>query len=93
MISIRRVGFSNVTVVFQYALTCLAVPVLRRKEPEVAPTFRVPGGPLFPALGFVGSVALLFGSTGIEFVFAAAGITLGLVVSAASAHLSRRSAG
>ena len=30
------VGFSNVTVVFQYAITCLAVPVLRRRETSPA---------------------------------------------------------
>lgn len=78
------VGFSNVTVVFQYAVTCLAVPILRRQAPEGSGSFRVPGGPwLLPLLGAAGSIALLFGATGEEFAYAGAGIILGFVVLAA----------
>lgn len=75
------VGFSNVTVVFQYAVTCLAVPILRRRDPMPDGRFRVPGGPwALPVLGAVGSVALLFGATGEEFAYAGLGIVLGFVL-------------
>jgi APA family basic amino acid/polyamine antiporter len=91
------VGFSNVTVVFQYALSCVAVIVLRRasappqareatggtyrEAPAVAPPpkrFRVPFGPVLPILGAAGSVALLAGSSATEFIWAAAGIAVGV---------------
>lgn len=74
------VGFSNVTVVFQYAVTCLAVVVLRRKQPDIRPKFRVPFGPVLPVIGFVGSIALLLGSSREEFLYAAIGIALGVLV-------------
>lgn len=78
------VGFSNVTVIFQYSLTCAAVPVLRHKRERGAdvpePRFRVPGGPMLPVLGIVGSVALLKGSNLQELAWAAAGMGIGVVV-------------
>jgi APA family basic amino acid/polyamine antiporter len=78
------VGFSNVTVVFQYAVTCLAVPILRRKDPMPDGRFKVPGGPwLIPITGAIGSVALLGGASGEEFAYAGAGILLGFLVLAA----------
>lgn len=86
------VGFSNVTVVFQYALSCVAVLVLRRRvavEPAKggalearARGFRVPFGPVIPLLGAAGSVALLYGSTRNELVLAAAAIALGFPLAA-----------
>jgi len=83
------VGFSNVTVVFQYAATCLAVPLLRRRDPAEAGRFRVPGGAwLVPVLGAVGSLALLWGASGEELAWAAAGILLGFLVLAAVARPS-----
>lgn len=78
------VGFSNVTVVFQYALTCLAVPVLRRRG--YVSRFRVPFGSVIPALGAIGSVGLLYGSSLGELVWAVAGITIGLVLLAVVRH-------
>jgi amino acid transporter len=75
------VGFSNVTVVFQYAVTCLAVPVLRRRDPAADGRFRVPGGPwLLPIAGALGSAALLFGATREEFAYAGAAIVLGFAL-------------
>jgi APA family basic amino acid/polyamine antiporter len=52
------------------AVTCLAVPVLRRKMPEAERRFRVPGGALVPALAAVLCVWLL---TGMQLEQAAAG--------------------
>jgi amino acid transporter len=79
------VGFSNVTVVFQYALTCLAVPILRRRGR--AARFRVPLG---WALPIVGSIALLFGSNLSELVWAAVGLGVGVAITAGVRAIERR---
>lgn len=51
----------SVTVVFlQYMGTCVAVPALRRKRPDLPYTWRVPGGAAIPALATIVSIALLF---------------------------------
>ncbi|MBL9027246.1 MAG: amino acid permease [Myxococcales bacterium] len=76
------VTFSNVTVVFQYAVTCIAVPVLRRRatEGEKASGFRVPFGLVIPAIGAIGSLSLLYGADWKELGLAAGGIALGFAV-------------
>jgi APA family basic amino acid/polyamine antiporter len=45
-----------------YALATAAVPILRRKEPDLARPFRVPGYPVVPAL-FVAAAAVMTVST------------------------------
>jgi amino acid transporter len=89
----QLVNFSNVTIVFQYALSCVAVLVLRRAarragEPD-GRGFRVPGGPILPIVGAIGSIALLRGSDLNEFVYAAIGIALGVPVAIVSNRLFR----
>ncbi|NUP12768.1 MAG: amino acid permease [Polyangiaceae bacterium] len=87
------VGFSNVTVVFQYALTCAAVPVLRRRaSPSETKRFRVPWGPVLPFLGTIGSVALLTGSSREEVFWAAGGLGLGVVLAVLTRRFSPRDA-
>src|SRR5690606_35943197 len=87
------VGFSNVTVVLQYALTCAAVPILRRRAGATKQTgFRVPGGLALPLLGVVGSVALLAGASKEELSGASGGITVGIVIALATRHVSKKSA-
>lgn len=75
----RLVGISNVTVVVQYASTCLAVPALRRiAGPSTGWT--VPGGAFVAYLGAAGSIALLAGCDLVEVGFAAATLVTGVVV-------------
>ncbi len=75
----RLVGMSNITIVIQYLFTCLAVPVLRRKDGE-SRGFRVPGGKIIPFVGAAGSIALLAGAEKPEFAFAGATLVLGILV-------------
>jgi amino acid transporter len=82
----RLVGMVNVTVVVQYAFTCLAVPVLRKKVPAGERTWVVPGGSVVPYLGAAGSVALLAGAEASEFVFAGATLMVGLAIAWVSAR-------
>ena len=88
------VGFSNVTIVFQYALSCIAVIVLRARERETgAPPkkgFRVPFGPVLPIVGALGSVALLKGSEPSEFRIAAIAIAAGIPIALVSRKLLDR---
>lgn len=78
------VGFSNITVVIQYALSCAAVPILRRQQEksgaERPKGFRVPFGPVLPVIGALGSIGLLYGSDWTEVVWCAAGMALGVLV-------------
>lgn len=70
------VGVANVTVVIQYVFSCLAVPVLRRKEEADATRWRVPGGLALPIVGALGSAALLLFVKRDEWIFS--GIALGI---------------
>jgi amino acid transporter len=84
----RLVGMSNITIVIQYLFTCLAVPVLRKRDGE-SKGFRVPGGRIVPWVGAAGSLALLAGAEEPEFVFAAATLALGVVVLLGMARSAR----
>src|SRR6516165_9757966 len=58
-----NVTLSAVARIVYYAAICLAVPVLRRRQPDAA-AFRVPGGLTLPVLGIAICVVLL---TGVDF--------------------------
>jgi amino acid transporter len=60
------------------AVTCLAVPVLRRTMPEAERRFRVPGGVLVPAAAAALSVWLLTGLDGTQAAAGAAALVVGL---------------
>jgi amino acid transporter len=74
------VGIGNITVVVQYVFSCLAVPVLRRKQPADATKWRVPGGLVLPILGAVGSVALLYSVKAGEWAFSAGALVAGIAI-------------
>jgi APA family basic amino acid/polyamine antiporter len=65
------------------ASTCLAVPVLRRRQRDVPPSFRLPGGPLIPLLAVGLSLWLLSGLTRAQATAGGVGLGAGLVVYAA----------
>jgi amino acid transporter len=60
------------------AVTCLAVPVLRRKMPDTKRRFRVPGGALVPVAATVLSLWLLTGVDRTQAAGAAAALLAGL---------------
>jgi APA family basic amino acid/polyamine antiporter len=74
------VGVANVTVVFQYVFSCLAVPVLRRRHPGDATKWRVPGGWTLPLLGALGSAALLLFVSKREWIFSAGSLVVGIAM-------------
>lgn len=76
----RLVGISNITVVLQYASTCLAVLVLRKRIPATEKTWQIPGGPVVPLVGALGSVALVAGASVEEALIAGAILLVGVPV-------------
>lgn len=82
----RLVGMSNITIVVQYFFTCLAVPVLRRRDGAGARAsgFRVPGGAVLPLLGAVGSITFLAGVDRVEVAFGVVALLVGGVVAVGS---------
>ncbi|MCC6551760.1 MAG: amino acid permease [Polyangiaceae bacterium] len=83
----QLVGMANVTVVVQYACTCLAVPALRRKPgPRGGGGWVVPGGSVIPYLGAAGSIALLSGAERSELAFAGVTLLVGVGIARASAR-------
>ena len=57
------------------ATTCLAVPVLRRKMPNAARAFKIPGGLIIPALAAVISIWLLTGINKSQMIAGGAALT------------------
>ena len=72
------VGVANVTVVAQYVVSCLAVPMLRKKEPGDGKRWRVPGGLVLPVLGALGSSALLLFVSRNEWIFSGGALAIGV---------------
>jgi basic amino acid/polyamine antiporter, APA family len=75
------------------ASTCLAVPVLRRRQRDVPPRFRLPGGPVIPLLAVALSLWLLSGLTRAQAIAGGVGLLSGLVVYAASRLLGGSTSG
>jgi amino acid transporter len=76
----QLVGMTNITVVIQYFFTCLAVPFIRRKQAGKTAGWVIPGGPIVPVLGALGSLVLLRGASLAEVVFAAAALVVGVAI-------------
>lgn len=76
----QLVGMSNITVVIQYLFTCLAVPFIRRKQQGKSTGWVIPGGPVVPVLGVLGSLVLLRGASLDEVKFAVVALVVGAIV-------------
>jgi amino acid transporter len=73
-------ALSAIARLFFNATTCLAVPVLRRKQTLPGPVFLLPAGPLVPILATAVALWLLSGSSPREAVSGAAALVVGLVL-------------
>jgi len=82
------IGMSNVAVAVQYLGTCLAVLVLRRRDPH-SPGFRAPLGPTMPLLGAAVSLWVFTEATGQELTWAAISMLVGAGAVAATRQLGR----
>ncbi len=86
---VTMLRISAVARIVPYALTCLAVPVLRRKLPDAPERFRLKGGPAIPLLAVVLCVWLLTQSPAGDLLAAGAALALGFLCYAGT-RLSRR---
>jgi amino acid transporter len=88
------VGMTSITILVQYLCSCVAVPVLRAREKKAASAekttgWRIPGGPIVPVVGALGTV-LLFGfvvfakENQMELYFAAGTLVIGIAVAVLS---------
>ncbi len=76
----KLVDFSNVVVSAQYLATCLAIPVLRRKNRAAPGSFRIPGGLFVPAAGAMAILWLGSQATPREYIGSAYLLAAGLVL-------------
>ena len=51
---------TNIGTLFAFLIVCTAVPILRKTQPNARRPFRVPLGPLFPILGVLSCLLLMF---------------------------------
>jgi basic amino acid/polyamine antiporter, APA family len=84
---------SAVARIVPYSLTCLSVPVLRRKSGDPGGGFRLPGGALIPLLAAALCAWLLTQSTGVELLAASAALASGYVLFGIARALRRGPAG
>ena len=57
----EMVDLTNIGTLFAFVLVCVGIPILRFRDPARRRPFRVPLGPLlFPVLGVVSCLALMF---------------------------------
>jgi amino acid transporter len=75
------IGMSNVSVAVQYAATCAAIPLLRRRAPSGR---RVRGGPIIPMLGVGVSLWIFTEASPEELVWSAGALAIGLALLAFS---------
>ena len=73
-------AISAIARLLYYIATCAALLVLRRKMPDVARGFRVPGGATIPVAAVALSIWLLMGSTKTQISISAATLVAGAVV-------------
>lgn len=64
----------------QYLPTCLAIPVLRKKRPDLKRTFKVPFGPVIPIFAIIVSCWLLYNSDMEKILIGLGGLALGVPI-------------
>ena len=77
---VAAVTISVIARLAAYALTCAALPVLRRRKDAPPAMFRVPGGPVIAVAALILSAWLLLHSTRREAIQAAVAAALGLLI-------------
>ncbi len=76
----------------QYLPTCVAVVVLRRTRPDLKPSFRVPFGPVIPAIAVIISFWLLYNSSMYKILFGLGGLVVGAVLYFVMQYINKKEA-
>ena len=77
---VKLAAISVVSRFAQYLPTCLAIPVLRKKRPDLTSSFRVPFGPVIPAIAVIVSIWLLTQSSIEKILWGLGGLILGIPI-------------
>ena len=77
---VKLAAISVVSRFAQYLPTCLAIPVLRKKRPDLTSSFRVPFGPVIPAIAVIVSIWLLTQSSMEKILWGLGGLVLGVPI-------------
>jgi APA family basic amino acid/polyamine antiporter len=76
----EMVDLTNIGTLFAFILVCIGIIVLRVKDPDRPRPFRVPGGYLFPILGIISCLYLIYYLPPTSWLRFAAWLNLGFVV-------------
>ncbi|MDX8337256.1 MULTISPECIES: APC family permease [Cetobacterium] len=77
---VKLAAISVISRFVQYLPTCLAIPVLRKKRPDLARTFKVPLGPVIPIFAIVVSCWLVYNSDMEKILIGLGGLILGVPI-------------
>jgi len=76
----------------QYLPTCVAVVVLRKKRPDLKSSFRIPFGPVIPAVAVIISFWLLYNSSMYKILFGLGGLVVGAVLYFIMQYINKKEA-
>ena len=77
---VKLAAISVISRFVQYLPTCLAIPVLRKKRPDLVRTFKVPFGPVIPIFAIVVSCWLVYNSDLEKILIGLGGLILGVPI-------------
>lgn len=77
---VKLAAISVISRFVQYLPTCLAIPVLRKKRPDLHRTFKVPFGPVIPIFAIVVSCWLVYNSELEKILIGLGGLLVGVPV-------------
>ncbi len=76
----EMVDLTNIGTLFAFILVCTGIIILRYKEPDRIRPFRVPFGILFPSLGIIGCLGLIYYLPPTSWLRFAAWLNIGFVI-------------
>jgi APA family basic amino acid/polyamine antiporter len=82
----EMVDLTNIGTLFAFALVCVGILVLRRREPDRPRAFRTPLVPLVPILGVASCLYLMLGLPWVTWVRFGVWLAVGMVVYFAYGH-------
>ena len=77
---VKLAAISVISRFVQYLPTCLAIPVLRKKRPDLVRTFKVPLGPVIPIFAIIVSCWLVYNSDIEKILIGLGGLVLGIPI-------------
>ncbi len=76
----EMVDLSNIGTLFAFALVCIGIIILRRREPDRPRAFRTPFVPLIPVLGVLSCVGLMFGLPNVTWIRFGLWLVVGIII-------------